>query len=115
MTDLELLDGFERGALPPGSFHHREHVRLTWLYLERGGRGDAEARLLAGLQAFAARAGKPDRFDAALTSAWVGVIDTARRETGAATFEQLIARRPDLLDRGFVRSAAAPAAADRPL
>ena len=104
MTDDELVDGFETGELPPERFGHREHLRLAWCYLTRFGREETERRLLAGLRAFAARAGKPDRFDAALTSAWVGVLAGASRQLDAPTFEALIAARPELLDAATVRA-----------
>lgn len=104
MTDEELVSGFETGELPPGRFGHREHLQLAWCYLTRFGRGEAERRLLAGLRAFAARAGKPDKFDAALTSAWVGVLADAARQLGAPPFDALIAARPELLDSATVRA-----------
>jgi hypothetical protein len=104
MDDLELIQAFESGTLPPGEFRHRDHVRLTWLYLERHGRDEAERRLLAGLRAFAARAGKPRKFDGPLTRAWVAAIDGAR--AGCASFEELAARRPELLDSRFLETAA---------
>jgi hypothetical protein len=104
MTDEELVAGFETGLLPPERFGHREHLRLAWCYLRHFGREETERRLLAGLRAFAARAGKPDKFDAALTSAWVDVLAEASARPGSpATFDALIAARPDLLDRSTVR------------
>ena len=104
MTDDELVRGFETGELPPGRFGHPEHLRLAWCYLTRFGREEAERRLLAGLRAFAARAGKPDKFDAALTSAWVGVLADASRQLDAPSFDALIAARPELLDSAAVRA-----------
>jgi len=97
-VQLELL------VADPASPRHREHLRLAWCYLTRFGRGEAERRLLAGLRAFAARAGKPDKFDGALTSAWVGVLADAARQLGAPTFDALIAARPELLDSATVRA-----------
>jgi hypothetical protein len=98
MTNDELIGGFERGTLSPGSFHHREHVRLTWLYLARHGRAETERRLLAGLRDLAARAGKPDKFNSALTRAWVARIADAAASLGPdESFDELLARRPDLL------------------
>ena len=102
MTPEELVQGFTNGALATASFGHREHVQLTWMLLVRHGRAEAEEQLLAGLQAFAARSGRPDRFDAALTRAWIAAIDDAREKTAAVTFEELIAARPDLLRRSAV-------------
>lgn len=98
MTDEEMVRGFEDGWLPPGAFDHRTHVRLAWIYLTRHGRADAEARLLAGLHALAARAGKPEKFDRALTLAWIAVIDS-RRAPDDAGFERFAARHPELFDR----------------
>jgi hypothetical protein len=105
MTDDELVDGFETGLLAPDGFGHRQHLRLAWCYLARFGREETERRLLIGLRAFAAHAGKPDKFDAGLTSAWVGVLADASARLGSpATFEALIAARPDLLDPAAVRA-----------
>ena len=104
MTDDELVSGFETGGLPPGRFGHREHLRLAWCYLTRFGREETERRLLAGLRVFAARAGKPDKFDAALTSTWVGVLADACAQLESPTFDTLIAARPELLDSSTVRA-----------
>lgn len=99
MTDDELVTRFEDGSLLPGAFHHREHVRLTWLYLVRHGRPAAERRLLEGLRACASRAGKPEKFDPALTLAWIAAIDAAiQAGPPASSFDRFIASRPGLLD-----------------
>jgi hypothetical protein len=105
MTDDQLIEQLERGTLPPRSFGHREHLRVAWCYLTWFGRHEAERRLLAGLRAFAARAGKPDKFDAALTTAWMTVLADAKAALGpGATFDTLAATRPDLLDPASVRA-----------
>jgi hypothetical protein len=107
MTHDELIAGFERGTVPPGAFGHREHVRLAWLYLRRHGRAGAEQRLLAGLRAFAAAAGKPGKFNALLTLAWVARIDAAAAALPADhSFDDLLVHCPEILDR---RSAGAAA------
>ena len=33
MTDTELTRALERGELPPGAFHHAEHLRTALVYL----------------------------------------------------------------------------------
>ena len=100
MTNEDLVTGFEHGTLAPATFGHREHVRVAWVYLTRYGRAGAEQRMLDGLRAFAARAGKPSKFDAALTRAWLAAIDEARGAVpAAASFDELVAARPALLDR----------------
>jgi hypothetical protein len=102
MTDEQLADGFEAGTLAPGQFRHREHVRLAWIYLARLGRAGAERRLCEGLQAFATRAGRPDKFDAGLTAAWVAVLADAADSLGPTTFDALVRARPDLLEAGSI-------------
>ena len=107
MNDEQLVTTFENGTLTPDAFRHREHVRLTWLYIVCHGRPEAERRLLEGLRAFAARAGKPDKFDPVLTRAWVAAIDTAiAAGPPASSFDRFIAARPELLDRASVRAGA---------
>lgn len=105
MTDAQLVDGFEDGSLPPEQFRHREHLRVAWFYLARLGRVETERRMQDGLRRFAARAGKADKYDAALTAAWVAVLADAAAALGSATgFEALAAARPELLDPRLVRN-----------
>jgi len=107
MTHDELIAGFEAGTIAPGAFGHREHLRLAWLYLQRHGRPDAERRLLAGLRTFAAAAGKPGKFDAALTLAWVARVDTAAAALPPNhSFDDLLLHHPELLDRRSAGKAA---------
>jgi hypothetical protein len=108
MTDEELLERLESGTLQGASFRHLEHVQLTWVCLARYGREETERRLLEGLRALAVREGRPGKFDAALTRAWIRTIDQARAgDASATTFQAFAARRPDLL------SSRSPAAAGR--
>ena len=103
MTDMEQLEGFETGTLAPAAFGHREHLRVACLYLFRFGRDGATRRMHDGLRRFAARAGKPDKFDAELTAAWMALLADASAALGPApTFDALLAARPDLLDRTAV-------------
>jgi hypothetical protein len=99
MTDEELMTRFEAGTVEPGRFGHREHLRVTWLYLRRCGRPQAERRLLSGLRGLAMRAGKPDRFSARLTLAWIDRIDRARIGLGEHSFEDLLRLHPELGER----------------
>ena len=105
MTHDELIAAFEGGTIAPGAFGHREHVRLAWLYLRRHGRRGAERRLLAGPLPLGealhvAAAGKPEKFNAALTLAWVARLDTAAAALPPHhSFEDLLLHHPELLDR----------------
>jgi hypothetical protein len=103
MTDEELMTGFEASTIDPGRFGHHEHVRLTWLYLQRYGRPEVEHRLLTGLAALAARAGKPEKFSAPLTLAWIDRIDRARSALGTHSFADLLHQHPELGERATAR------------
>ena len=106
MTDDELIDWFEAGTLDPGAFGHRQHVQLTWLYLRRVGRPEAQRRLLTGLRALATRAGRPEKFSAPLTLAWIARIDCAREALGEThSFDDLLRHDPALGDRAALREA----------
>jgi hypothetical protein len=51
MTDEILLRRFEARELPMEEWHHREHVRLAYLYLLRLPFAQALDRMRAGLMA----------------------------------------------------------------
>ena len=74
MTDQELLDQFERGTLSGEHLHHRDHVRLAFLYL-------SEYPVLQALQAFSAALkrlagihGKPQLYHETITWAFIFLI-----------------------------------------
>ena len=103
MTDAELLRRFEDGSLSGQEFTHALHVRVAWIYLERHGRDEALERMAEGLRRLAARLGQPDKFDLALTTAWIDAIDSARAsQPGIRSSEQLLSACPHLLNRTAV-------------
>lgn len=107
MTHDELIARFEDGTIAPGAFGHREHLRLAWLYLQRHGRTEAEGRLLTGLRTLASRAGKPEKFNAALTLAWVARLDDAAAALAPDhSFDDLLLHHPELVDHRSVREVA---------
>src|SRR5262249_33674074 len=67
MDDAAFLDAFERGVLPNAAFHHRDHLRLSWLYLRRDGSELGSQRVMDGIRHFAAAHGAADRFHVTLT------------------------------------------------
>jgi pyridoxamine 5'-phosphate oxidase len=97
LSDDELVAGFEAASIT--DFHHAEHVRLTFVYLERFGRDEALIRLSRGIQRLADAAGHPEKFHVTLTRAWFELIELARAATPAATTPgSLVAAFPALLD-----------------
>ena len=96
MTDDELIGYFEAAQEPPGGFHHREHVRVAWIYLRRDAMPVALDRFRAGLRRFAEAHGKPERYHETITTAYVLLIAERMQET-PASWETFAEAHPDLL------------------
>jgi hypothetical protein len=96
-SDAEFLAAFEDGTLEP--FHHRDHLRMTWLYLRAYGQQEAERRVAEGIQRFAAAHGKAQMYHVTITRAWLRLMETALRGAPAETFEAFAAGHADLLDK----------------
>jgi len=97
-TDGELLAAFEAGRPPEGGFHHREHVRVAWLYLRRDPWPVALSRFSAGLRHFAQAQGQPGLYHETVTVAFFLIIHERMAEPDAApSFEDFARRHPDLL------------------
>jgi hypothetical protein len=99
VSDDEFLQRFEAGSLPPGGFHHADHVKVVWLYLQRFPVPEVLVRLSVGLRALAAAAGKPWLYHETITWAYVFLIRErmarAGHDEGWAEFTRAHA---DLLD-----------------
>jgi 2'-5' RNA ligase len=98
MTDDEFVRAFEGCALPNSAFHHRDHVRLAWIYLRRHPALTALACFTEGLQRFAAFNGHPGLYHETITLAYLVLIHERMADApGDETFEAFAARNPDLL------------------
>ena len=100
MSDDAFVRAFEACQLDPGKFHHADHIRLAWLYVQRNGARAAEARLLEGIPKFAQRAGAPRKFHRTITIAWTRLVTAACREsTSCDSFDDWIKVHPELLNK----------------
>ena len=76
MTDNEFLAAFEACTLD--EFHHRDHIKVAYLYLRRHPLDEAIAKVRTGLQALAAAWGAPDDLERGyhetMTQAWVQLV-----------------------------------------
>jgi hypothetical protein len=98
MHDDALVAAFEAGQEPPGGFHHREHVRVAWYYLQRHALPDALVRFSTALRGFAAAQGKPGLYHETITTAYVLLIN--ERLDGpdrSLSWDAFADRHPDLL------------------
>lgn len=101
LTDADhlLRRHFEEKSLPNGAFRHREHVRLTWIYLTAEPADRVAARLCRSLLELTTGHGVADRFHYTLTVAWVRLIEFERRSHPDSSFDDLVAACPHLLNK----------------
>jgi hypothetical protein len=109
MDDRAFVTAFEAGQEPPGGFHHREHVRAAWFYLQQHSLPDALVRFSTALRRFAAAQGQPGLYHETITTAYLLIInerlDGPERELGWEAFADrhpdLLTWRPSVLDRYY--------------
>lgn len=100
MTDDEFLHAFETATLSNPQFHHRDHLRVTWLLLRRLGRDAGTTAVMSGIQHFAALHGHAPRYHGTMTRFWIWFVDHAmqvRPEIGG--FNDFVDAFPMALDK----------------
>jgi hypothetical protein len=97
MTD-PLVQAFERAAIDPTKFHHREHLYVAWCYLRALPLEDALARYVHHLRRLANALGVPQKFHATMTWAYVVLLHDAMERSPGASFDELVAMNPAILD-----------------
>lgn len=98
MTDEELIRCFEAAEVPPGGFHHREHVRVAWCYLVREPLPEALEQFRAGLQRFAEAQGAAAKYHETMTTAYVLLIHgRLERDSRSLSWQEFAQRNADLL------------------
>ena len=99
-SDDEFLAAFETGVLGDDEFHHRDHLRLTWLALQRWGEEQGGAWVAAGIRRFATAKGAAQKFDDGLTRRWVERVWRALQAAPLdETFAAFLERNPALRDK----------------
>ena len=79
-------------------FGHREHIQLTWLAVRRYGVAAAIDIVSDGIQRTSRYAGRPQKYHATISRAWVVLVGhhcTDRQDT----FDEFLSGWPDLLDK----------------
>ncbi len=98
-SDEEFLRAFKDLSFPADRFHHREHIRVAWLYLKSTDATRAAERMSEGIRRFANHHGATQKYHHTLTLAWMRVVAAALVETpDGHTFEEFIAAHPQLKD-----------------
>lgn len=92
-----FVAAFRAGTLGAGAFHHRDHVRMAWLYVREYGLETAVTRFTDDLRGFAAAKGVPRLYHATITVAYLTLVAERLRDTPGSSWEAFAAAHPDLL------------------
>jgi hypothetical protein len=99
VSDEEFINQFETSTFPAASFHHREHVRVVWLYLQRYSVLETLARFSENLKRFAAANGKPNLYHETITWSYVFLINERMERNGKGSgWDKFAESNADLLD-----------------
>lgn len=96
MTDQEFVRAFETCELPPACFHHRDHIRLAWIYVRQYGEAEATRRIEESIRRYAAHLGISEKYHQTITVAWMRLVAAG---VGAGDFEEFARRNPGLLEK----------------
>jgi hypothetical protein len=104
MSDDDFVNALESCELPKEMFRHREHVRLTFIYLRRYGYAGAGTRIAEAIRRYAAHNGAPGKYHETITIAWLRIVHEARtRVAEDADFEAMVEEFPSLLNKGTLQ------------
>lgn len=102
MSDDDFVQAFMDGALPPGHFHHRDHLRLAWLLVRQFGVEAAGPALAEGIRGFATGHGQGAKYHETLTQFWARIVGhMVRARPDIDDFAAFLAAFPQLLDKGL--------------
>jgi hypothetical protein len=97
LTDAALVDGFLDASLPADAFHHAQHVRCAWLFVQRYGMPGALDAFPAALRRFAAAKGATRLYHETITWAFLLLIHERQQRSPAADWPAFAAANADLL------------------
>jgi len=88
MNDEEFLRQFEAAVIPMEQWHHREHIRVAYLYLSRYPQDAAIEKICSGIKALNSAQKVPEAIDRGyhdtITLAWIRLVQCALAEFGPA-------------------------------
>ncbi len=108
MDDEGFLAKFEAGQWPLEEWHHRQHIKVAYLYLRRHPFEDAVARVREKIQAHNAARGIPEGptsgYHETMTQAWMRLVYLTLCEYGAAeSADAFFERSPQLSEKKTLR------------
>jgi len=101
-SDEDFLRAFEDLSFPAEQFHHREHLRVAWLYLRSSDATRAAERICAGIRRFANHHGATGKIHHTLTLFWMRMVGIALVETAEdGGFVEFLAEHPELCGKNL--------------
>ncbi|HKW32241.1 MAG TPA: hypothetical protein VJN92_04505 [Candidatus Acidoferrum sp.] len=108
-SDEDFLLAFEDLSFPADQFHHREHIRVAWLYLKSSDATRAAERMSDGIRRFANHHGATQKYHHTLTLAWMRLVAAALVEAPAGhNFMQFLAEYSELGDKELLKKYYSP-------
>ena len=109
LDDREFLAAFERAAIPPDRWRHRDHVRMAYLYLTAYSFGDALDRMRTGVRALNRANGVPENatsgYHETVTVAWARLVASCiAHHGGADSSDGFVAANPHLCAKTLLRA-----------
>ena len=98
MSDEEFLRAFADTTLEP--FHHRDHLRVTYLYLRAFGETGTRERLGPAIRRYADARGGAAKYHQTITLTWIRLVAEASQH--APDFDAMVAQHPPLLDKNLL-------------
>lgn len=100
-ADREFLSRFQRNEIGGDEFHHREHLRLAYVFLRLYSFETASEKMETGLRNLLAHLGAPaSKYHHTLTEAWLRAVQHFMERAGpTADFEQFLGTAKQLLDK----------------
>ena len=96
MTDEEFLQAFEDCTLE--EFHHKDHIRMAWIYLRKFGYAEGSAKVKEGIKNFAAAKGATTLYHETITQFWIRLVQHVIDKHPTEVFEEFFASFPPLQD-----------------
>ena len=100
-SQRELLHRFWRADFGEGDFSHREHVRISWIYLQCLPTEAALREFVHDLKRLVAALGAESKYHETITWAFLLLIrERVERQEDAADWNRFEAENADLFERG---------------
>ena len=104
IEDVSFKDRFEAGEVGPSEFHHRDHLRLVYIYLCESSVETANSRMRHSLTKFLKDNDvPPSKYHETLTMSWTQAVKHFMIRAGSPTsFDEFIAVDERLLDTSIM-------------